>query len=93
METKIIVKTHTGSVYRIDPKLKFWERLSATPQSGLLRTGFGFYNELDWLFTDAGIRMALTCDPITAGKACRIIQTSPIRVIESAGYESNSRMA
>ena len=75
---KIVIKTQTGSVYRIDPNLKFYERLMPIGEI-LHRADYGFYDNLEWQMREDGLRIALTTE-----ESNRPLVTPPIKLVESA---------
>lgn len=72
--------TDSGSVYEIDNEQMTWTRLKQTSASGLLRSGWGPYWELDCL--GVGFPLVLTCPPINPDADRRVVSTSPVVAIE-----------
>lgn len=70
------VRTTSGTIFRINPKMKFWEHLKPNAMAGLTRTAFGFYNDLNWEQREDGLRLALSCDE-------RNILSEPVRHLET----------
>ena len=81
---KILVVTDTGTTYRIDPKMQFFERLEGSPETQLKRTACGFYSALDWETRPTGLHLALTCEATKQGNQGFHFNSSPVRKIEAA---------
>lgn len=72
-----MIKTENGSVYRIDPEARTWERISKTDRSGYVRTRGGVFTW--WSGATVGHNMTLIGEGLTMGT--RIIYTSLITEI------------
>lgn len=82
---KIVVETSTGSVYKIDPGMQLYEKLSKAGEDGhLVRTSVGFYETLQWDTAPDGLRLALTCEAPDEGLTKYRLVSPPIRKVESA---------
>lgn len=82
---KIVVQTATGSIYRINPGMKFYERLVQRVDSEkLVRASAGFYENIEWQTAPDGLRLALTCESKAEGEKPYRIISPPVRKVESA---------
>ena len=81
---KIVVVTETGTTYRIDPKMQFFERLESKSEGVLKRTACGFYSALDWETRPTGLHLALTCEATKPGVGGFHCNSAPVRKIEAA---------
>ncbi len=72
--------TTENSVYEIDDVNKTWTRLRQGPNSGLLRSGWGPYWEVDCL--GVGFPLVITGPPINPEADRRVVSTSPVTKIE-----------
>lgn len=75
----LLVTTVNGSVYRIDPKTRTWERITKAAPSGVLQTEQGKYNGCAPV--EIGKGLALFCPPLESGNV-RLIYTSDVVSIE-----------
>jgi hypothetical protein len=75
----MIVTTETGSVYHIGLLSKTWTRLSATEDSGPLRSRGGEFEEIEPI--EIGKPVTMFCPPINPPYR-RMIQTSLVTKIE-----------
>lgn len=74
-----LVKTETGSLYLIDQKKGTWKRVSATENSGDLRTDEGTFYEIS---LKVGEGMAMLGPPLSDDVDGRFLYTSDVVEIE-----------
>ena len=81
----IVVETTTGTIYRINPTLKLYERLMPALTGELKRQAVGYYEELNWRTGKDGLRLALTCDGPSEIKPTYYILSAPVKKINGDG--------
>ena len=74
----MLVYTKTGSIYKLDLESKTWERLSATDESGPLRSDSGTYIDIGPI--QVGYPLLMECPPINPPMPRMIVTSIVVKV-------------